>query len=57
MVKQWVKIKRMTIFSGMYTLFDETVSENKIAIVGLNASSSRQHLFISTCIDVTGTLL
>lgn len=39
-VKQWVKVKRMAIFSRMYTLLDETVSKHKIVIVGLNASSS-----------------
>lgn len=46
MVKQWVKIKRTAIFTGMYTLLDEIISKHKIAIVGLNASSSAQHSFI-----------
>lgn len=30
MVKQWVEIKRMTIFGEKHTLFDEMVSEHKI---------------------------
>lgn len=40
MVKQWVKIKRTAVFTGMYTLLDEISSKHKIAIAGLHASSS-----------------
>lgn len=56
MVKKWVKIKRIAIFAGMYTPLDEISSKHKIAIVGLNASSSWQHSFMWTPTNMIGTL-
>lgn len=55
--KQWVKIKRMAVFSRMDTLLDETVSKHNTVIAGLNASSSQQYSFVSTCAEVVGSLL
>lgn len=52
MVKQWVKIKRMTIFGEKYTLFDEIVSEHKILallalmLVALDNICSSQHVLM-----------
>lgn len=52
MVKQWVKIKRMTIFGEKYLLFDEIVSEHKILallalmLVALDNICSSQHVLM-----------